>query len=145
MGLSREGAQETQKGDVFWNQTDQSDCDPVHCKVKEPENRKEKSKCFEIEIDGYKVTNTVNYLSESRRQKKGEKRFAMDGRRVSSLSVGSNESEGSGGTRVGQIFYIPVIFLYSCPDLFLKYPLPRNILYSCNEKKEPRLVRISSQ
>ena len=64
--------------DVFWNQTDQSDCDPVHCKVKEPENRKEKSKCFEIEIDGYKVTNTVNYLSESRRQKRGEK--VCDGR-----------------------------------------------------------------
>ena len=104
--------------DVFWNQTDQSDCDPVHCKVKEPENRKEKSKCFEIEIDGYKVTNTVNYLSESRRQKRGE-RFAMDGRRVSSLSVGSNESEGSGGTRVGQIFYIPLIFLFpvQCAEL----------------------------
>ena len=27
-------------------------------------------------------------------------------------------------------------------DLFLKYPLPRHILYSCNGKKEPGLVRI---
>ena len=51
--------------------------------------------------------------------RKEEKRFAMDGRRVSSLSVGSNESEGSGGTRVGQIFYIPLIFLFpvQCAEL----------------------------
>ena len=30
--------------------------------------------------------------------------FKMDGRRVSSLSVGSNESEGSGGSRIGENF-----------------------------------------
>ena len=30
--------------------------------------------------------------------------FKMDGRRVSSLSVGSNESEGSGGSRIGETF-----------------------------------------
>ena len=52
----------------------------------------------------YKV---ATLLSE-RNQKKGDlerKWSAMDGRRVSSLSVGSNESEGSGGTRVGEIYF----------------------------------------
>ena len=44
---------------------------------------------------------------ENRKREKIEC-FAMDGRRVSSLSVGSNESEGSGGTRVGEIFQINV-------------------------------------
>ena len=37
--------------------------------------------------------------------------FKMDGRRVSSLSVGSNESEGSGGSRIGEIIH-PVLSHY---------------------------------
>ena len=59
-----------------------------------------------------------SFREEPENRKKKVLGFAMDGRRVSSLSVGSNESEGSGGTRVGEIFQqisnicLPSFFLY---------------------------------
>ena len=94
VGLSRDHqtfTRDQELNDVLLNQTGVGvcDCDPTCTELsfrEEPENRKrEKSECF-----------------------------AMDGRRVSSLSVGSNESEGSGGTRVGESFqkqYFRLLFL----------------------------------
>ena len=75
-------------------------------KHKKPKGRPELSEGLSNQAGVCDVTQCVlNHLSE-RSQKTGEKvlGFTMDGRRVSSLSVGSNESEGSGGTRVGEIF-----------------------------------------
>ena len=64
--------------------------------------------------------------------------FKMDGRRVSSLSVGSNESEGSGGSRIGETFSSCFVTLFlGDPELVrLFHPVLSHIFGG------PELVRL---
>ena len=64
----------------------------------------ERMVAFEMDRGSSLSSSLLSFRKEVREGKRRVIDLEMDGRRVSSLSVGSNESEGSGGTRVGEIF-----------------------------------------
>ena len=64
----------------------------------------ERMVAFEMDRGSSLSSSLLSFRKEERERKRRVIDLEMDGRRVSSLSVGSNESEGSGGTRVGEIF-----------------------------------------
>ena len=65
----------------------------------------ERMVAFEMDSLGSSLSSSLlSFRKEERERTRRVIDLEMDGRRVSSLSVGSNESEGSGGTRVGEIF-----------------------------------------
>ena len=61
----------------------------------------ERMVAFEMDRGSSLSSSLLSFRKEERERRVID--LEMDGRRVSSLSVGSNESEGSGGTRVGEI------------------------------------------
>ena len=105
--------------DVFWTQTDV--INRLWRKVfwifiqRKNRNQERREISFEGFLDAKWLVCSFYWSIFQRRTRKQERKSEpenrrkkivpeMDGRRVSSLSVGSNESEGSGGTRVGEIF-----------------------------------------
>ena len=62
----------------------------------------ERMVAFEMDSLGSSLSSSLLSFRKEERERRVID-LEMDGRRVSSLSVGSNESEGSGGTRVGEI------------------------------------------
>ena len=97
-----------------------------------------------FEIDGYKETNTVNYLSESRRQKRGEKglRWTAEGFPPSpSAAMSLREAEAPELVRFS-IFLLFFYFPVQCAELvrfFNKVLFCPCVLCSCNEKIAPEL------
>ena len=64
----------------------------------------ERMVAFEMDRGSSLSSSLLSFRKEERERKRRVIDLEMDRRRVSALSVGSNESEGSGGTRVGEIF-----------------------------------------